>query len=82
MRVEQVGSISMNDAVNNQVADDLSSAATFSLPVTLLILLVAFGAIVAAGVPILLALSAVGAATGLVLAGVARHPRLGSTIAA
>ena len=43
----------------------LSAAATFSLPVTLVILLVAFGAIVAAGVPILLALSAVGAATGL-----------------
>ena len=55
----------MNYAVNKQVADDLSAAATFSLPVTLLILLVAFGAIVAAGVPMLLALSAVGAATGL-----------------
>ncbi len=65
LRVEQVGAQSLNDAVNDQVSDDLSSATTFSLPVTLLILLVAFGAIVAAGVPVLLALSAVGAATGL-----------------
>ncbi len=65
LRVEEVGSTSLNDAINTQVADDLSSAATFSLPVTLVILLIAFGAIVAAGVPILLALSAVAAATGL-----------------
>ena len=65
LRVEQVGSVSLNDAVNKQVADDLSAAATFSLPVTLLIMLIVFGAIIAAGVPILLALSAVAAATGL-----------------
>jgi RND superfamily putative drug exporter len=65
LRVEEVGGESLNAAVNDQVASDLSAAATFSLPVTLVILLVAFGAIVAAGVPILLALSAVGAATGL-----------------
>jgi RND superfamily putative drug exporter len=65
LRVEEVGSTSLNDAVNDQVASDLSSAAIISLPVTLVILLVAFGAIVAAGVPVLLALSAVGTATGL-----------------
>jgi RND superfamily putative drug exporter len=65
LRVEQVGGASLDNAVNTQVSKDLGAAATFSLPVTLLILLVAFGAIVAAGVPVLLALSAVGAATGL-----------------
>jgi RND superfamily putative drug exporter len=65
LHVAQVGSRSLNDAVNDQVASDLGAAATFSLPVTLVILLVAFGAIIAAGVPILLAMSAVGAATGL-----------------
>lgn len=65
LRVEEVGTVSMNDAVNDQVAKDLGSAASFSLPVTLIILLIAFGAIIAAGVPVLLALSAVGAATGL-----------------
>jgi RND superfamily putative drug exporter len=79
LRVEEVGDVSMNAAVNKQVADDLSSAAMFSLPVTLLILLIAFGAIVAAGVPLLLALSAVGAATGL--SSLASHvfPDSGST---
>jgi RND superfamily putative drug exporter len=65
LRVEEVGSVSLDDAVNKQVQDDLAAATTFSLPVTLVILLIAFGAIIAAGVPILLALSAVGAATGL-----------------
>jgi RND superfamily putative drug exporter len=71
LRVEEVGSVSLNDAINAQVGSDLSAAATYSLPVTLVILLVAFGAIVAAGVPLLLALSAVGTATGL--AGLASH---------
>ena len=65
LRVEQVGGASLNNAVNDQVSQDLGAAADFSLPVTLIILLVAFGAIVAAGVPVLLALSAVGSATGL-----------------
>jgi RND superfamily putative drug exporter len=79
LRVEEVGSVSMNNAVNDQVASDLSAVAEYSLPVTIVIMLVAFGAIVAAGVPILLALSAVGAATGL--SSVASHvlPDSGST---
>ena len=65
LRVEQAGAASVDKAVNHQVSKDLGSAADLSLPVTLVILLVAFGAIVAAGVPVLLALSAVAAATGL-----------------
>ena len=65
LRVEEAGDGSMDKQVNDQVGNDLSTAANFSIPVTLLILLVAFGAIVAAGAPVLLALSAVGAATGL-----------------
>ncbi len=65
LRVEQAGGASVSNAVNDLVARDLGSAAGISLPVTLLILLVAFGAIIAAGVPVLLAMSAVGAATGL-----------------
>ncbi|MCW2523444.1 MAG: transporter [Frankiales bacterium] len=65
LRVEQVGGASLDKAVNDQVGKDLGAAALFSLPVTLAILLVAFGAIIAAGVPVLLALSAVGSAIGL-----------------
>ncbi len=65
LRVEQSGSASLDKAVNDQVSQDLGTAADVSLPVTLLILLVAFGAIIAAGVPVLLALSAVVTAIGL-----------------
>ncbi|MEO8889494.1 MAG: MMPL family transporter, partial [Jatrophihabitantaceae bacterium] len=79
LRVEQVGGASLGNAVNDQVATDLGAAADFSLPVTLVILLIAFGAILAAGVPLLLALSAVGSATGL--SSLASHfvPDSGST---
>jgi RND superfamily putative drug exporter len=51
--------------VNKQLSNDFGKSEKMSVPVTLIILLVAFGAIVAAGVPVLLALSAVGAAMGL-----------------
>ena len=65
VRVEEVGGKSIGKGINDQVANDLSKAEFISLPVTLLIMLVAFGAIIAAGVPVLLAMSAVGAAFGL-----------------
>jgi RND superfamily putative drug exporter len=65
IRVEQVGDESIGKGINDQVANDLSKAEFISLPVTLVIMLIAFGAIIAAGVPVLLAISAVGAAFGL-----------------
>ena len=46
--------------------EDLGKAGLLSLPVTLIILVVAFGALVAAGIPLLLALTAVFATFGLV----------------
>ena len=45
--------------------EDFQRAETLSLPITLLILVVAFGALVAAGVPLLLGLTAVMATLGL-----------------
>ena len=65
LHIEEAGDGSINKEVNDLVGKDLGTAANVSLPVTLVILLIAFGAIVAAGAPILLALSSVGAATGL-----------------
>jgi RND superfamily putative drug exporter len=65
LRVEQVGGLSINKALDETVLKDFRRAELFSIPVTLLILLVAFGALIAAGVPLLLALSAVTAAIGL-----------------
>src|SRR5436190_21492910 len=65
LRVEEVGDGSISKALNATIGKDFQRAEMFSLPLTLLILLVAFGALIAAGVPVLLALSAVGAAIGL-----------------
>jgi RND superfamily putative drug exporter len=65
LRVEQTGGVSLNKGINNRVGDDLVFAEKLTLPATIIILLVAFGAIIAAGVPVLLAISAVGAAIGL-----------------
>jgi uncharacterized membrane protein YdfJ with MMPL/SSD domain len=47
-------------------ADDLAKAGIYSLPITLIILVVAFGALVAAGIPLLLGLTAVLATFGLI----------------
>jgi uncharacterized membrane protein YdfJ with MMPL/SSD domain len=63
--IEQTGDISANDARDNAINHDLHRAELLSIPVTLLVLLLAFGAVVAALVPVLLALTAVIAAFGL-----------------
>jgi RND superfamily putative drug exporter len=63
--VGQVGDGSANDAVSERIADDFRRAEFTSLPVTLLILVLAFGAFVAAGIPLLLGFTAVLAALGL-----------------
>jgi uncharacterized membrane protein YdfJ with MMPL/SSD domain len=63
--IEQTGDISASDARDRIVDRDLHRAELLSVPVTLLVLLFAFGAVVAALVPVLLALTAVGAAFGL-----------------
>src|SRR5439155_5257280 len=63
--VEETGDISASDARDRVVNRDLHRTKLLSVPVTLLVLLFAFGAIVAALVPVLLALTAVVAAFGL-----------------
>ena len=65
-RVEQFGSASTEKALNAAFQKDFQKAEKLSLPVTLLILLVAFGAFVAAGLPLLLAMSAVMSTIGVV----------------
>ncbi|MGB7686625.1 MAG: MMPL family transporter [Solirubrobacterales bacterium] len=64
-RVEQFGDASASKALNEVFAEDLSKAETTSLPITLLILLLAFGALVAAFVPLLIGFSSVVATLGL-----------------
>ena len=66
LRIEQFGDASANKALDKAMGSDFSRAETLSLPITLIILVVAFGALVAAGVPLLLALTAVFATLGLI----------------
>jgi uncharacterized membrane protein YdfJ with MMPL/SSD domain len=65
LRIEQFGDASASKAINAVFAEDLSRAETTSLPITLIILLLAFGALVAALVPLLIGFSAVVATLGL-----------------
>jgi RND superfamily putative drug exporter len=64
--VGEFGGASAAKAVDTAFANDLKSAGVFSIPLTLIILVVAFGALVAAGIPLLLALTAIFATFGLV----------------
>jgi RND superfamily putative drug exporter len=66
LRIEQFGDASAGKALGEVFEEDFKKAETLSLPVTLLILIVAFGSLVAAGLPLLLALSAVFGTIGLV----------------
>src|SRR5688572_9632603 len=66
LAVEQFGSVSANKAVNDTITDDLKSAGLLSLPITLILLIITFGTLVAAGVPLWIGLSSVMAALGLV----------------
>ncbi len=63
--IGETGDASVNKQLNESISDDFKQALFTSLPITLLILLLAFGALVAAGVPLLLALTAVLATIGL-----------------
>jgi RND superfamily putative drug exporter len=65
--VEQFGAGSSEEALEGAFASDLGKAGMISLPLTLLILLVALGALVAAGVPLILALTGVLATMAMVV---------------
>jgi uncharacterized membrane protein YdfJ with MMPL/SSD domain len=64
--VGEFGGASADKALSKSFEDDFKKAETLSLPITLIILVVAFGALVAAGIPLLLGLTAVMATLGLV----------------
>ena len=66
LRIEEFGDASVGSQIDKSVQNDLHRAETLSLPVTLIILILAFGALIAAGVPVLLAISGVIATIGLV----------------
>ena len=65
MRIEEFGDASASKALNKALGGDLSHAEVLSLPITLVILFFAFGALVAALLPVGLAFTAFLAAAGL-----------------
>jgi uncharacterized membrane protein YdfJ with MMPL/SSD domain len=65
LEIGEFGAATTDKQIDESVAKDLERAGLLSLPVTMIVLLVAFGALVAAAIPLLLALTAVIAALGL-----------------
>ncbi|QBJ93622.1 MMPL family transporter [Streptomyces seoulensis] len=63
--LRETGSPSISKGVDQQRGDDLALSEELTLPVTLITLLVAFGSVTMAAVPLLIALSAIAAAVGL-----------------
>ena len=66
VRLEQTGDGSVVKAFDQTIEEDFKKAELYSIPITFAILFLAFGALVAAGIPVLLGLTAVAAAMGLI----------------
>jgi putative drug exporter of the RND superfamily len=58
----------VNDQANAQAQSDLSGAEELSLPITLVILVIVFGGLIAAGLPILAAVVSIAASLGVLFA--------------
>ncbi|WP_227464394.1 MMPL family transporter [Nocardioides lijunqiniae] len=65
LQVRQSGDVSLDEAIDDRVGEDLASAEGISVPITLVLMLVAFGALIAAGLPVLLAFTSVAATIGI-----------------
>jgi putative drug exporter of the RND superfamily len=64
LRIAESGDASITQAINESL--NFGQAEATSVPVTLVLLLLVFGALVAAGIPVLLAVTALTAAVGLI----------------
>ncbi|MEV3869918.1 MMPL family transporter [Streptomyces sp. NPDC049906] len=71
LRIEQVGGASLGKTIDDAFGDDFKQAEFSAVPVALGILLIAFGALVAALLPVVLAITAIMATMGLM--GVVSH---------
>jgi RND superfamily putative drug exporter len=65
LSIDEAGEASVMKATNDKMMKDFKKAEALSLPITLFVLLFAFGALVAALLPVALAMTAVLGATGL-----------------
>ena len=66
LTIEQFGAASAASAVTTVGAEDTANAGKLSLPLTLLILMITFGSLVAAGVPLLIGFTSVLGAVGFI----------------
>jgi uncharacterized membrane protein YdfJ with MMPL/SSD domain len=64
--IEQFGEASAEKQITDVIGEDFQRALVTSLPITLVILLITFGALVAASIPLILALTAVMGTIGIV----------------
>ena len=71
LRIEEIGGASMAKTFDDAFGDDFQQAELSAVPVALGILLIAFGALVAALLPVALAITAIMATTGLM--GIVSH---------
>ncbi|MYW64163.1 MMPL family transporter [Streptomyces sp. SID8379] len=71
LRIEEIGAASMNKTFDDAFGDDFRRAELSAVPVALGILLIAFGALVAALLPVALAITAIMATMGLM--GIVSH---------
>ncbi len=71
VRVAQAGEKSLNSAVDQRIKADFQRSEYLSGPLTLVILLLVFGSLIAAGIPVLLTVTAMVGAFGLI--GVISH---------
>ncbi|GAA2060536.1 MMPL family transporter [Streptomyces albiaxialis] len=65
LRVEETGSASIGEGVDGQRDEDLALTERVALPVTLITLMLVFGSVMMALVPLVLALTSIAAAVGL-----------------
>src|SRR5918999_613040 len=65
LAIEQFGGASVNEAIDKVIQDDLGKAGLLSIPITLIILIITFGTLVAAGLPLLIGITSVMAALGV-----------------
>jgi RND superfamily putative drug exporter len=66
LTVAEFGDSSADKELNDAMGKDFQKAGAYSIPLTLAVLIIAFGALLAAGLPLLLALTAVAATMGLI----------------
>ncbi|MFE9373740.1 MMPL family transporter [Streptomyces sp. NPDC006711] len=65
LKVEESGDASVSKGLDTSRGDDLAASEKITFPITLITLLVVFGSLIMVGVPLLLAVSSIGAAMGL-----------------